>query len=125
MLADLDIAIVERASDHALVLVEVEETTDRAKVLIGDVFTALLGSGVSHLGRQLYVGAWTTLAVVARLRRAARADRLPFIEEQVMALKAKLTTPNAVIGRVLVRGYGTDAELEAVLLDIVQSATHR
>jgi hypothetical protein len=120
LLADLDIAVVERASNHAILLAEIEETSDQPKVLIGDAIAALLGSGVSFQGHPLQVGAWTTLIVLAHLDGTPHAARFAFLQEQVTALKAKLSTPNAGFGRVVLAGYRDAGELPKVLLRCVR-----
>lgn len=51
-LADLDIVIDDPNSGNALALVEIEDTTDKPKVLLGDVLATLPGDQVSFLGME-------------------------------------------------------------------------
>ena len=45
-LSQLDIAIVKEDSDEIAILVEIEETSDRPKTLLGDIFGVLLGEHI-------------------------------------------------------------------------------
>jgi len=47
-LSQLDIAIVEQNSDKVAVLVKIEETSDRPKTLLGDIFGILLGKHIFY-----------------------------------------------------------------------------
>ena len=42
-LSYLDIAVVEKNSDQAIALIEIEETANRPKTIIADIFAFLLG----------------------------------------------------------------------------------
>jgi hypothetical protein len=61
----IDIAVVLRGSAKALALIEIEETTDKPKVVLGDVLAILMGNGIKFQGkRDLLVGRWTSLIVL-------------------------------------------------------------
>src|SRR5271157_4911215 len=49
-LSQLDIAIIEKGSDKALALIEIEETNDTPKTFTGDLFGVLLGDYISFRG---------------------------------------------------------------------------
>ncbi len=122
VLADLDIAIVMRHTDQLIVLVEVEETTSKPKVLLGDVLATLLGSHITFQGkRHFQVGEWTSLIVLARSTNPAYHSRIAFLEEQANQLKTILDTPNAKIGKVVIRGFQNEPELEQMLRQLIQT----
>jgi hypothetical protein len=49
-LSQLDIAIVEENTHVAYVLIEIEETTDKPKTLLGDAFGTLMGATSAFAG---------------------------------------------------------------------------
>lgn len=55
-IGQLDIAIVksDKEINRAIVLIEIEETTDTPKTLIGDIFTTLMGDSIHLPGRKKY-----------------------------------------------------------------------
>ena len=120
-LANLDIAVVSQESGLTLALIEIEDTTDGVKTLLGDVLGTLLGSGIA-LGtdRQLRVGSWTTLVVLgnakSRQHQSQYQDRVAFLNEQSNQIRAHLSTPNASVGRVIVDTFVDQSELNAKLL---------
>ena len=125
ILADLDIAIVERQSDRLVALIEIEETTSKPKVLLGDAFATLLGDHITFQGkRHLSVGPWTTLIVLACIPTPTPANqhRIDFLEQQVNQIKAGLTTPNASIGRVVMGGFQDEVDLGEKLRALIQAA---
>ena len=80
-LALVDIAVVERGSDRAVALIEVEESAAPPKVLLGDVLATLLGERITFRGqRQLQVGEWTTLIVLARYGQQPHPERLALLQ---------------------------------------------
>ncbi len=52
-LSQLDIAVVEQDSDKAVLLVEIEETSDRPKTFLGDIFGVLFGNHIYFRRREL------------------------------------------------------------------------
>ena len=113
LLADLDIAIVFRQDKKIYALIEVEETTSKPKVILGDILATLLGSGIAFQGKlDLQVGDWTTLVVMVSDAHNLHKERLAFLSEQAAVLKEKLTTPNASIGRIIVDSFSSEKQLE-------------
>jgi len=122
VLADLDIAIATRDTDQLIALVEVEETTSKPKVLLGDVLATLLGGHITFQGkRHFHVGEWTSLIVLARSTNPAHQSRIAFLEAQANHLKSKLDIPNAKIGKVVIRGFQNELELEQMLRELIQT----
>jgi hypothetical protein len=108
----LDIAVVSKKSEKAIVLVEIEETTDQPKVLLGDLFATLLGDGIKFQGkRDLLVGPWTTLILFGRSKLQSHQVRADFLSEQATLIKATLSTPNASIGQIVIDLFRDDSDL--------------
>ena len=111
-LSQLDIAIVEKESRNAAVLVEIEETNDRPKNLLGDIFGVLLGNHVSFKGRKLNVGSFTTL-ILAGVSKTDHSTRNDYIQEKTQNIS--ISTANAEIGNILIKSYKNGDELVAQL----------
>lgn len=113
VLADLDMALVPHGQDKVYALVAVEETSCKPKVILGDVLTTLLGKGIKFQGRRdLQVGRWTTLIVMARDMRQSGPQRVPYLVAQSKYLRENLLTPNASIGRVVIDTFLDYMQLE-------------
>lgn len=125
ILADLDIAVVERATDRLIALIEIEETANKPKTLLGDALATLLASRITFQGKRHWdVGAWTALIILAKCTNPASHARIAYLDEQVRHLKAHLTTPNAAIGEVVMAGFEDEAELaEKLRTQIVRALT--
>jgi hypothetical protein len=116
ILADLDIAVVSRALKQAYALIEIEETTCKPKVVLGDVMATLLGGNVTFRGKcPLGVGTWTTLIVLAKAKTSAQQERITFLAEQVSRIKARLEAPNAAIGRIVIDSFHDEGSLVSQL----------
>jgi len=68
-LGQLDIAIVKKDSNDIVALIEIEETNDRPKTLLSDVFGTLTGNFISLPGRDgSTVEDLTTLIILAKVK---------------------------------------------------------
>jgi hypothetical protein len=113
VLADLDIAIVSRSDKKIYALIEIEETSEKPKVILGDVLATLTGKGIAFKGKHdNKVGEWTTLIVMVHITRQSQSDRLAFLSEQIDIIKRNLTTPNASIGRIIIDTFSDNVQLE-------------
>jgi hypothetical protein len=120
-LSQLDIAIFEKDSRKAIVLVEVEETSDRPKTLLGDIFGLLFGDYVSFNGKHLKVGNYTTLVVAGISKSKDRhEDRKMHIQELANLAKTSLQTPNADIGKVVLKVYKDENEISEGLPEFLK-----
>ena len=118
-LSQLDIAIVDQSNDHVLALVEIEETTDRPKTLMGDLFGVLFGEYLSFKRKTLKVGLFTTLLVTG-IGDAAFEQRNQHILRVAEKAKASLGTKNSEIGTLIMRVFSNGDELLAgVPLELV------
>ena len=89
-LGQLDIAVVERETDRALVLFEIEETSADPKQLLGDVFATLFSERLAMpkpTYRELDYGKHTTLAVLIKITREQHLARLRYLQERIDGLK--------------------------------------
>jgi hypothetical protein len=121
-LADLDIAVVERKTDNAVVLVEVEETSSTPKVILGDAFGTLLGDHVTFQGRRLLnLGDFTGLLILLRSGSRDRLWRLDYIKSQVSQLRTAAATQNSTVGDVSIEAFAEDGELIKRLLSYLTS----
>jgi len=109
-LSQLDIAIVEQSSGKTLVLVEIEETSDRPKTFLGDIFGVLFGDHIFFKREKLNVGSFTTLIVVG-ISEVEHKKRNDHIKAQVDKIKGQLDTQNSVIGNVMIETYTDEKEL--------------
>jgi hypothetical protein len=103
-LSQLDIAIVKQDSNQIAILVEIEETTDKPKTFLGDIFGVLFGEYIFFKRNELVVGGSTTLVVLG-VNITDHEARNKYIQNQVNKVKASLGTRNAGIGKVKVMSY--------------------
>jgi hypothetical protein len=118
-LAFVDIAVAPTASERVACLVEIEETTDKPKLVLGDALATLTGDGIAFGKRPLHAGPWTTLVILVR---GEMQPRLDYLAQQIETLRVHLTTGNAGIGRLVVEGFRNQAELEERLRRHVSGA---
>ena len=123
VLGHLDIAVVMPNTNRVIALIEIEESTDNPKTLIGDIFATLLGEQLSFQGtRQLHVGEWTTLLVLAHSARLSHQTRLAYLQSTAFQLKTHSSAANSHIGSVTLGSFTDESELEAKVKQYVDSA---
>lgn len=122
LLADLDIAIIS-TDDKVVALIEIEETTDKPKVILGDILAILLGSGITFKNKHDFqIREWTTLIVMSHDQRQSHQARNEFLSNQLNSLKSNLNTPNAKIERIMVDSFADEKQLEEKLRQHVTKA---
>ena len=112
--SQLDIAIVDKGSHVATALVEIEETNDRPKAILGDIFGVLYGKHILFKGTPLKIGKFTTL-IVAGMSQADHEKRNKYLLKRIKKIKAVLGTKNSRIGRVMIKTYADEKELSVEL----------
>jgi hypothetical protein len=129
ILADLDMAVVSHneavahTDERVYALIEIEETSNQPKVILGDVLATLLGKGIRFQGiRDLQVGRWTTLIVLTHDKHESHHNRLPYLAAQSKYLRENLLTPNASIGRVMIDSFVDDLQLQEKLRQNIRGA---
>ncbi len=113
-LSQIDLAIVEQNTDKIVALVEIEETSDRPKILLGDIFGVLFGNHIFFKRRELQVGDFTTLIVIG-ISKTTHLERNQHIQDYANKIKRSLETQNSNIGKILVKIYRDEKEMRADL----------
>jgi hypothetical protein len=109
-LSQLDIAIVNQDTNQIAILLEIEETTDKPKTFLGDIFGVLIGQHIFFKRNELLVGPATILVVVG-INPTNHPDRNDHIQNQVNKIKSNLATRNARLEKVVVITYPNEAAL--------------
>ena len=120
-LSQLDIAIVEKNSDKVVVLLEIEETSDKPKTILGDIFSILFGEYICFRGKDFRIGDFTTL-IVAGVHKSDHKERNRNILDLANKAKASLGTQNARIGKIMIEIYHDAEEMSAWLPSLVERA---
>jgi len=120
-LAHLDIAVTLKNSFQAVALIEIEDTTDNAKIILGDVLGALMGSGIVFgTSQHLNIGARTRLIVLgktsSREHQRRYKNRIEYLEKKLIQVKNSLSTPNASVERVIIDTFVEQDELNDKIL---------
>jgi len=115
-LSQLDMAIVERSSKKICALIEVEETSARPKTLLGDVFAALLAEHISFKGECLDVCEHASLIVVGKGDESDKA-MIDHLNQQVEAIRSKMRNAEMKFGKVVIKLFTDEDDLEKLLRD--------
>jgi len=123
-ISQLDIAVVEQESKHIIALIEIEETSDKPKTLIGDVFAVLMGKSIQlPRGKKGEVGDWTTLLVVGKGK--GHEERYEYILKMANKAKDVFGKGTSSIGNIVIDTFARDDELEPVLMRQIEEAIKR
>lgn len=128
-LSQLDLAIIEKTSNRTMALVQVEETNERPKTLLGDIFGVLLGEKITFQKKELELGDWTTLLILG-YRKAKQGGKGEVLEEKqdwriqsmikkADEVKSALKTGNSRIGRIMIKTFSDTDELEGIIRSVV------
>ena len=120
-LSQLDIAIVKQGSNQVAVLIEIEETTDKPKTYLGDIFGVLLGEYICFKRKEIKVGYFTTLIVIG-INKTNHETRNNYIRDKATRVKTNLGTQNAKIGNILIKTYTDGGELVTQLPSVLDEA---
>ena len=120
-LSYLDIAIVKKNTNQAVALIEIEETANRPKTIIGDIFAFLIGERVVFQGKELEVGNSTALMVLG-YSKLQHPKHNQYILEKVEKAKSALGTNNSRIGKIVIETYSDKNQLSALLLSLLRDA---
>ena len=120
-LALLDIAVVDRNDDRAIILVEIEESSSNPKVVISDAFGTLFGDHITFQGkRPLYVGDFTTLVVLLNDDNPDHLERLLFLQEKIIASISRENTGNSAIRQIKFDIFQNEEDLVDKLFALVK-----
>jgi hypothetical protein len=114
-LGQLDLAIVEQSSNKVIALIEIEETNDTPKTLMGDVCCALMGDHIDFREKSLPVGVWTTLMIVG-FSKEPHVKRNQHILAKVERIKPALSSKNSSIGKVIIKTFADEAKLPSLIM---------
>jgi len=121
-LSQIDIAIVEKTSNNVFALIEIEETNDKPKTFLGDVFGVLLGDHIQFGGkRELFVNENTALFVFGK-SETAHKERVEYLRNRVLKIKTGLSSANSKIGAVVIKTFLDDRALSVLLPRILDEA---
>ena len=120
-LSYLDIAIVKKNTNQAVALIEIEETANRPKTIIGDIFAFLLGERIVFQGKELEVGNSTTLIILG-FSKLQHLKHNQYILEKVEKAKSALGTKNCEIGKVVIETYSDKENLLSLLTSLLDQA---
>ena len=125
-MSQLDIAVVKSINGkrHAVALIEIEESDDRPKNVLGDLFGALLADHVGYGGEQLAVDARTALILMARGPEAHQA-RMERLVGNVRQCRGLMLGRNSAIGHIAGELFSDEAEMETKLRKHVEEALGR
>lgn len=123
-LAHLDIAIVKKDTNDAVALIEIEETNDKPKTLLSDLFGTLMGNFISLPGQgKIAVGNQTTLIMVVKGKNHGARNK--YICEKAMMAKPTLGTGNSQIGNIVINSFTDNEKLKKVLVRKINEAIRR
>ena len=120
-LSYLDIAIVKKNTNQSVALIEIEETANRPKTIIGDIFAFLMGERVEFQGKELEVGNLTTLLVLG-YSKLQHPKHNRYILDKVESAKSALGTKNCKIGKILIETYSNKDKLSSLLTSLLDNA---
>jgi len=114
-LSHIDIAIVEKSSGRVFALIEIQETTDRPKALLGDVFGILMGEQISFgKERPLSIDEHTALFVFGK-SRVSHQERILYLLDKIKRFRSNLGTGNSKIENIDIQTFSTEQELQELL----------
>lgn len=123
-LSYLDIAVVKKNTDQAIVLIEVEETANRPKTIIADIFAFLLGDVVMYKKNKLKVSNKTTLIILG-FSKTQHLEQTDHIRKQVEQAKSGFDTSNSRVGVIDIDVYSSREQLLIRLTELVRQAINR
>jgi hypothetical protein len=120
-LSYLDIAIVKKNTNQAVALIEIEETANRPKTIIGDIFAFLMGERVVFQGKELAVGNATTLIILG-YSKSQHPKHNQYILEKVEKVKSVVGTKNCEVRKIVIETYSDKDNLPNLLKPLLDKA---
>jgi hypothetical protein len=123
-ISQMDIAVINRKTNKVIALVEIEETTDNPKKLIGDIFSIIMGNSIHPPKREkVLVGEWTTLIIIGKGGgHDVRNERILKLANKA---KSALGTVNSSIGNIVIESFPDSGNLEKTLMEQIDAAIQR
>ena len=117
-LSYLDIAIVKKDTNQVVALIEIEETANKPKTIIGDIFAFLMGEKVVFQGKELEIGSWTTFIVLG-YSKLQHLKHNQYILEKAEEAKSALGTKNCEIRKIVIETYSDQDKLSSILKSLL------
>ena len=123
-ISQMDIAVINKKSNKVIALVEIEETTDNPKKLIGDIFSIIMGNSIHPpIREKVGVGEWTTLIIIGKGTR--HDERNKYILEMANNARPAMGTVNSSIGNIVIESFPDNGNLENTLMKQIDDAIQR
>jgi hypothetical protein len=120
-LAEIDIVVYEAQSRKARLLIEIEESGDNPKKIIGAALATLLAENISPSGgEELRIGPWTTLLVLARGEGDAHLQRTQWMEDRINRLAGTEAANRMGIGKVRLALFQSADELMGQVIGMLK-----
>jgi hypothetical protein len=124
-LSHIDIAIVKKTSadiDSVFALIEIEETTDKPKVLLGDALGILMGEHISTKNKKPVEVSENTLCVILAKSSVVHRKRNKYLIDRVTATKNYLATPHSAIEKVFIKALYNKKRTVKLLTNVLYKA---
>ncbi|MBN1440206.1 MAG: hypothetical protein JW929_12430 [Anaerolineales bacterium] len=119
-LADLDIAIVD-PKGRVILLIEIEESDDRPKTILGDAMAVLTADHIDFEGERLDgIGEWTALLIISKGSGEGHERRRRVIEERLEMIRAGVQPGRIRPGAVKVRLFEDEGDLRGIVGENLQ-----
>jgi hypothetical protein len=120
-LSHIDIALVEKSSGRVFALIEIEETTDRPKALLGAVFSILMGEQISFGKERLLAVDKDTSLLVFGKSTVSHEERIQYMLDKVKRFRSNMGTANSKIEKIDLKTFSTEQELKELLTNKIPS----
>ncbi|MGB7539317.1 MAG: hypothetical protein WBM17_12335 [Anaerolineales bacterium] len=120
-LTEIDIIVYGMQGHKAKLLIEIEESGDNPKKIIGAAMATLFGEKISSPGQaDLPVGRWTTLLVLAKGEGDAHLERTRLIEGKINDLLREEGINKMKIGTVKLVLFQHEDDLKPIIIDMLK-----
>jgi hypothetical protein len=120
-LAEIDIVVYTMQGHKARLLIEIEESGDNPKKIIGAAMATLFGEKISSSGQEdLQIGQWTTLLVLAKGEGDAHLERTRLIEERINDLLRGEGINKLKIGTVKLVLFQHEDDLKPMIIQLMK-----
>jgi hypothetical protein len=121
-LSEIDITIIERKSNKVILLIEIEESGDNPKKIIGDAMATLLADGISSAFQpNLQIGPWTTLVILGKGEGEKHEKRIRSIEDRIGELASGEGFNKMRIGTIKLSLFQTQDDLRNIIMGMLKS----
>jgi len=121
-LSKIDIAIFEKHVDKPVLLIEIEESGDSPKKIIGAVMATLLADGISSTLQPNYpIGKWTTLLVLAKGEGETHQKRIRSLEARINQLAGGDNINRMKIGTIRLMLFQTPDDLKKTIMELLKT----